>query len=204
MKSNFYLELASRVEDEHVLLFRLPVDIAFLPRVAWPANWWSHANSKRAPSIRRDNILSRLAREGFNEITLACRTGPTKPSRRAQLAGAKAGGVSNRKYHNARLHRIVVAAHSFACGFLGGWPHQSKRMTARTHRITAMAHLVGVGCRTHCAVGNECVFFLLSVTKLIFTAPNAPFRATIPHFMAPTVPLLAQTCALQNPVQSLK
>lgn len=89
MKFKLYIELASRVEDERVLnLFRFPADGAFVTGARWSAKWWSHGRTKRMQSKGRESILSRLGRDGFNELDITCKTGPSKPARRPQFIDA--------------------------------------------------------------------------------------------------------------------
>lgn len=89
MKFKLYVELASRVEDERVLnLFRFPADGVFVTGARWSAKCWSHGRTKRIQSKDRESILSRLGRDGFNELDITCKTGPSKPARRPQFSDA--------------------------------------------------------------------------------------------------------------------
>lgn len=89
MKFKLYLELGTRVEDERVLnLFRFPVDTSFAPGAHWSSVWWSHGRTRKMHSKVREDILSRLARDGFNELTLKCKTGPTGPGSRQRFIDA--------------------------------------------------------------------------------------------------------------------
>lgn len=89
MRFKLYIELASRVEDERVLnLFRFTADRAFVAGARWSAKWWSHGQTKRMQSRDRERILSRLGCDGFNDLDITCKTGPSKPARSPQFSDA--------------------------------------------------------------------------------------------------------------------
>jgi hypothetical protein len=89
MRLKLYVELASRIKDERILdLFRFPVDATMAAGARWWSTWWSQGRTRRNQSNDREAIFSKIAQAGFNELTLSCKTGPTKPSRRAEFTDA--------------------------------------------------------------------------------------------------------------------
>lgn len=66
----FYLELATRVQDERLLsLLRIP-ESASVGTGIWRARWWSHGKTTRMRSAEREKILGRVWQERINELDL--------------------------------------------------------------------------------------------------------------------------------------
>src|SRR5690348_14433455 len=65
----FYLELATRVQDERLLnLLRIP-ESASIATGIWRARWWSHGKTTRMRSADREKILGRVWQR-INELDL--------------------------------------------------------------------------------------------------------------------------------------
>ena len=70
MNFEFYLEIATRAQDERLLtLLRIP-DSASVGKGIWRARWWSHGRTKQMRSADREKILSRICQDGINELDL--------------------------------------------------------------------------------------------------------------------------------------
>ena len=70
MNFQFYLELATRVQDERLLdLLRIPGS-ASIGKGTWRAQWWSHGKTTRMRSAHREQILTRVRQDGINELDL--------------------------------------------------------------------------------------------------------------------------------------
>jgi hypothetical protein len=70
MNFKFYLEIATRAQDERLLnLLRIP-ESASVGAGTWRARWWSHGKTTRMRSIDREQILRRVCQDGVNELDL--------------------------------------------------------------------------------------------------------------------------------------
>jgi hypothetical protein len=70
MNFKFYLELATRVQDERLLnLLRIP-ESGSVGTGIWRARWWSRGKTTRMRSADREKILGRVWQERINELDL--------------------------------------------------------------------------------------------------------------------------------------